>query len=949
MKPTREDRVRRMREEGSLLTNSGKPGAGARKLRAALRLLDWSPETSPDLLPLRVLTSHVLISLGLAEAELGDTARGLATLDAAERVVTDQDRPILWQQRALVLHRAGRVTEALRLLDAAVPRLTRAGVPFPLTSALLTRVAIGMGVGRTGRAREDLRVCGEIAAREGFALTEAKVAHALGYCAVLDDDIPSALRSFEEAAGGYAEHGPGYLPVLAMDKARALLSAGLAAEAGRELDSAFAMFTADRFSVDYAWAELTRAQAALATGQPDVARDWAVRAGRRFRRHGDHAWAAIADLTAMRARLATGRSVVAAAARCGQLADRLRGLGLDHDAELADLLAARALLEAGRPVGAVASRGGSVAAARGLGGPVAAVAGHGEPVAVVAGRDGSIAAAAGSGGPVATEASRDGSAAVAASHGEPVTAVAGRDGTIAAAASHGEHVAGRGEPVTAEASRGGSVAAVAVRGGPVAAVAGRGGPIEVRLLRRLVRARQLPPGPALRELRSGLDLLQAQRSRWGSTELRAALATTGADLAVRGLDLALTSGSPRLVFSWTERCRAQSFRLTPVRPPADPVVREALAELRQLNHNLREVRMRGGRDPATRARCTELERVIRQRTWQWEGDGTARRAVSVSAVQAQLGQADQVMVSFFDRADRLFALVADRRQVRLVPLGRTSAVVETVVRLLNDLDVVCGRRLPARLEAAVSASIDDHVRQLSADVVAPLCALLGDRDVVIVPTKHLSVLPWGLLPEFRGRPVTVALSASTWSFGRQAAGAPVRAGALLASGPRLHNAEKEIIGISAIHPAARSLTGAAATVEAVLDALDGVDVAHLVAHGHHEPDNVLFSCLDLADGPLMAYDLARLKVAPRHVVLSACDVGQATVRAGDEALGFTAALLHSGTSSVIASVARVPDDLAVDVMSAYHRALTAGATPARALADASPATSRIPLLCFGAG
>lgn len=832
MRTVDEDRVRRMREEGSLLTNSGRPGAGARKLRAALRLLGWSPEMCPESLPHRVLTSHVLISLGLAEAELGDTARGLATLDAADRVVTDHDRPILWQQRALVLHRAGRVTEALRLLDAAVPRLARAGEPFPLTSALLTRVAIGMGVGRTGRAREDLRVCEEIAAREGFALTSAKVAHDLGYCAVLDGDIPAALRSFEQAAAGYAEHGPGYLPVLGMDKARALLSAGLAAEAGRELDAAFAMFTTDRFSVDYAWAELTRAQAALATGQPDVARTWAVRAGRRFRRHGDHAWAAIADLTAMRARLATGRSAVRLAARCGELAVRLRALGLEHDAELADLLAARALLDAGRPV------------------------------------------------------------------------------TV---------------------------------------VAGRGGPVEVRVLRRLVRAGQLAPGPALRELRSGLDLLQAQRSRWGSAELRAALTATGADLAVRGLDVALTSGSPQLVFSWTERCRAQSFRLTPVRPPADPVVREALAELRQLRHNLREAQVRGQRDPATRARCGELERLIQQRTWQWEGDGAARRVVSVSAVQAQLAEADQVMVSFFDRADHLFALVVDRSRVRLVPLGRTGAVVETVVRLLNDLDVMCGRRLPARLEAAVAASIDDNVQSLSAAVVAPLHGLLGDRDVVIVPTKHLSALPWGLLPEFRGRPVTVALSASTWSFGRQAARASRRGGALLASGPRLHHAEKEIIGIGAIHPAARCLTRDTATVEAVLEALDGVDVAHLVAHGHHEPDNVLFSCLDLADGPLMAYDLARLKVAPRHVVLSACDVGQATVRAGDEALGFTAALLHSGTSSVIASVARVPDDLVVDVMSAYHRALTAGAAPARALADASPAASRIPLICFGAG
>ncbi|MEU3646121.1 CHAT domain-containing protein [Lentzea sp. NPDC034063] len=832
-----EDRVRLMRQEGSLLTNSGRPAAGARKLRAALRLLRWSPDEAPDHLAHRVLTSHVLISLGLAEAELGDTARGLATLDAAERIVTDHDRPILWQQRALVLHRAGRVTEALRLLDAAVPVLARDGDPFAHTSALLTRVAIGIGVGRTRRAREDLRLCQEIAAREGFALTEAKVAHDLGYCAVLDGDIPAALRAFEEAAERYAQHGAGYLPVLAMDKARALLSTGLAGEAARELDSAFALFTADRFSVDYAWAELTRAQAALAVGQPATARDWAVRAGRRFRRHGDHAWAAVADLTAMRARLSMNRSAMPVAARCERLATRLRELGLANDADHADLLAAQAFLDAGRP----------------------------------------------------------------------------------------------------EQAR------------QVRALSRRGGPLEVRLLRRLVRARLTSGGQALRELRAGLDLLHAQRGRWGSAELRAALYATGADLARQGLDLALASGSPRLVFAWTERHRAQSFRLAPVRPPADEVVRDAVAELRQLSHNLREAELRGRSDPATRARCASLERLVQQRTWQLEGGGPRRHVVSLTAIQAQLAEANRVMVSFFDHDDRLSALIVDERRVRLVRLGSTSVVVETVTRLLHDLDALCGRRLPARLEAALIRSADHHVRLLSAHVVAPLHGFLGDSDVVIVPTKHLSAIPWGLLPEFRGRPATVTLSASMWSFGRQVPAGPALRRGLLVGGPRLLNAEKEIIGISSVHPDARRITGPAATVEAVLHALDGIDFAHLVAHGHHEPGNVLFSCLDLADGPLMAYDLARLKVAPRHVVLSACDVGQANVRAGDEALGFTAALLHSGTSSVIASVARVPDDLAVDVMSSYHRALAAGAEPARALADAATAESRIPLVCFGAG
>ncbi len=84
-------------------------------------------------------------------------------------------------------------------------------------------------------------------------------------------------------------------------------------------------------------------------------------------------------------------------------------------------------------------------------------------------------------------------------------------------------------------------------------------------------------------------------------------------------------------------------------------------------------------------------------------------------------------------------------------------------------------------------------------------------------------------------------------------------------------------------------------MDATLRALDGAPLAHLAAHGHHDRENVLFSRLDLADGPLMAYDIQRLAAAPRQVVLSACDVGRTVVRPGEEILGFTAALLYIGT------------------------------------------------------
>ena len=100
-------------------------------------------------------------------------------------------------------------------------------------------------------------------------------------------------------------------------------------------------------------------------------------------------------------------------------------------------------------------------------------------------------------------------------------------------------------------------------------------------------------------------------------------------------------------------------------------------------------------------------------------------------------------------------------------------------------------------------------------------------------------------------------------------------------------------------------------MSAALRALDGAPLAHLAAHGHHDQENFLFSRLDLADGPLMAYDIQQLAAAPRHVVLSSCDVGRTVVRPGEEILGFTAALLYIGTATVIASVTRVADDDAV--------------------------------------
>ena len=180
-------------------------------------------------------------------------------------------------------------------------------------------------------------------------------------------------------------------------------------------------------------------------------------------------------------------------------------------------------------------------------------------------------------------------------------------------------------------------------------------------------------------------------------------------------------------------------------------------------------------------------------------------------------------------------------------------------------------------------------------------------------------------------------------------GASPGAPPLLVAGPDLAHAAAEVTAIAKIYPGSRLLLAESATVSATLRGLDGSPLAHLAAHGHDERENFLFSRLDLADGPLMAYDIQQLAAPPGQVILSACDVGRSVVRPGEELLGFTAALLYIGTATVISSVARVADDAAVGVMTAYHRRLTAGAGRPRRSPRPAAAEPFSPFVCFGSG
>ncbi|NUS50461.1 MAG: CHAT domain-containing protein, partial [Nocardioidaceae bacterium] len=165
----------------------------------------------------------------------------------------------------------------------------------------------------------------------------------------------------------------------------------------------------------------------------------------------------------------------------------------------------------------------------------------------------------------------------------------------------------------------------------------------------------------------------------------------------------------------------------------------------------------------------------------------------------------------------------------------------------------------------------------------------------------------------------------------------------------LHRADDEARRVQASWPGARLLVGDDASTERVRPTLTDADVVHVAAHGTHQQESPLFSSLRLVDGPLYAYELEAGERPAPCVVLSACEAGLATVRPGDEGLGLTSVLLHLGSRSVLAGVARVRDDVAARVMEDVHRSMAAGTASPTALAEALSREEGVaPFVAFGA-
>lgn len=455
-----------------------------------------------------------------------------------------------------------------------------------------------------------------------------------------------------------------------------------------------------------------------------------------------------------------------------------------------------------------------------------------------------------------------------------------------------------------------------------------------------VLAASADPAGARRVLVRSARRLAAAQEGSASLDLRTATAVHGVRLARLDLQLALPRG-PQAVLESLERWRSATDRLPSLGRPADDRLAALTEQLRSA-----QMQLRGGGEPQQleqlRRKVGELERAIRARDWSLSSETGDFAAIEtrVREGRAALTRADRDLVWFFGHEDRLMGVgvVGGRAVVR--DLMGLAAATELAHRVRVDLRTAATMGL-GPFRGAVWGSLASAARELDDRLLRPWRAKRS--GIVLVTCQEISALPWALMPSLAGCPVTLARSLTSFARREAAGGLRPRPSVHVSVGPHVPRGDAEGASVR------RAWTAAGARVPNVgrssaaglVQAMSSANVVHVAAHGIHQVQSPLFSSLALHDGPVFAHELQASGVGADHVVLSACDVGSAVSRPGEEQLGMAAAVHSLGARSVVAAVSPVPDDVAAAAMARHHEALASGVTSDEALAMAIAATDPV--------
>jgi CHAT domain-containing protein len=313
---------------------------------------------------------------------------------------------------------------------------------------------------------------------------------------------------------------------------------------------------------------------------------------------------------------------------------------------------------------------------------------------------------------------------------------------------------------------------------------------------------------------------------------------------------------------------------------------------------------------------------------------------SIGDIRASL-PAGAALVEYFSVKGQFLAALLTHRSLEIIPLTPVSRVVN-LMRML-DFQISkfrLGGDYTREFESTLLQAAKAHLRNLHAEIFAPLQSRLSADHLVIVPHGVLHYLPFHALLEndrylIDDFSISYAPSATTFAF-CQKSSSPLEAPPLVmgvpdAQAPLILD---EVQAVAKILPGATLLIGSDAT-DANLRAKGlGSRAIHIATHGSFRQDNPMFSSIRLGDGNLALYDLYQLKLDCELMTLSGCATGLNVVTAGDELLGLVRGLLFAGARSLLLSLWDVHDRTTAEFMTIFYERLQCSESKAAALRQA---------------
>lgn len=313
---------------------------------------------------------------------------------------------------------------------------------------------------------------------------------------------------------------------------------------------------------------------------------------------------------------------------------------------------------------------------------------------------------------------------------------------------------------------------------------------------------------------------------------------------------------------------------------------------------------------------------------------------SAGGIRAAL-PADAAVVEYFSVKGQFAAAILTHRSLEIIPLTPVSRVVNLMRMLEFQISKFrLGADYVRQFQSHLLEASKAHLRNLHAEVFAPLRSRLSVAHLVVVPHGVLHYLPFHalldgeryLIDDFS---VSYAPSATTFALcqknSARSEGLPVVMGVPNEQAPFILD---EVQAVSKILPGASLLVGSEANEANLRSKGLGSRLIHIATHGTFRQDNPMFSSIRLGGGNLALYDLYQLKVDCELITLSGCATGLNVVTAGDELLGLVRGLLLAGARSLLMSLWDVHDRTTAEFMTVFYEHLECSDSKAGALRDA---------------